>query len=139
MLRAGWVLARLEALIGKGGVFIDGDWVESKDQDPGGDVRLIQLADVGDGEYRNRSARFLTRRRAEELGCTFLSEGDVLVARMPDPLGRACIFPGDRRPSVTAVDVCIIRTGDAGPDHRWLMSVINSPAFRSSGPHWQSG
>ena len=30
-------------------VFIDGDWVESKDQDPDGDVRLVQLADVGDG------------------------------------------------------------------------------------------
>ncbi len=139
MLPAGWVLARIEALIGKGGVFTDGDWVESKDQDPNGDVRLIQLADVGDGEYRNRSARFLTRQRAEGLACTFLSRGDVLVARMPDPLGRACIFPGDRRPSVTAVDVCIIRTGDMGPEHRWLMYFINSPAFRSSVAELQSG
>ena len=40
-------------------VFTDGDWVETKDQDPDGDVRLTQLADVGDGKWINKSARFL--------------------------------------------------------------------------------
>ena len=40
-------------------VFVDGDWVESKDQDPNGDVRLIQLADIGDGFYIDKSSRFL--------------------------------------------------------------------------------
>jgi type I restriction enzyme S subunit len=40
-------------------VFVDGDWVESKDQDAEGDVRLIQLADVGDGYYVNKSNSFL--------------------------------------------------------------------------------
>ncbi|MDM2059987.1 restriction endonuclease subunit S, partial [Mycobacteroides abscessus] len=89
------------------GLFVDGDWVESKDQDPDGDVRLIQLADVGDGVFRDRSSRFLTSEKAKELRCTFLEPGDVLVARMPEPLGRACIFPGVGQPAVTAVDVCI--------------------------------
>src|SRR2546421_9201051 len=91
------------------GLFIDGDWVESKDQDPDGEVRLIQLADIGDGVFRDRSSRFLTRDKAKELGCTFLKPGDILVARMPDPLGRACIFPGVAQPAVTAVDICILR------------------------------
>ena len=62
-------------------VFVDGDWVESKDQDPDGDVRLIQLADVGDGVYVDKSSRFLTAAKARALKCTFLKEGDVLVAR----------------------------------------------------------
>lgn len=78
-------------------VFVDGDWVESKDQDPDGDVRLIQLADVGDGVYIDKSSRFLTTAKARELNCTFLKQGDVLVARMPDPLGRACIFQGTNK------------------------------------------
>src|SRR5438874_10548639 len=98
-------------LIRADGLFVDGDWVETKDQDPQGDVRLIQLADVGDGIYRNRSARFLTSAKARELGYTFLKPGDLLIARMPDPLGRACIFPGDAKRSVTVVDVCIARPG----------------------------
>ena len=58
-------------------VFTDGDWVESKDQDPNGDVRLIQLADIGDGQYLSRSNRFLTSSKAKELRCTYLKKGDV--------------------------------------------------------------
>jgi type I restriction enzyme S subunit len=114
------------------GLFTDGDWVESKDQDPAGGVRLIQLADIGDGVFRNRSARFLTSAKARELGCTFLEPGDVLVARMPEPLGRACIFPGVGQPAVTAVDVCILRPNPARVRADWLVKAINSPDFREA-------
>jgi type I restriction enzyme S subunit len=132
-------LATIEDFIDCDGVFSDGDWVESKDQDPNGDVRLIQLADVGDSVYRDRSSRYLTKAKAIELGCTFLKPGDVLIARMPDPLGRACIFPGDSKTSVTVVDICIVRTGAQGADHRWLMHAVNSPAFRQGIASLQSG
>lgn len=138
-LPRGWALARIPELIGPNGVFSDGDWVESEDQDPNGDVRLIQLADVGDGAYISRSNRFLTKSKARELNCTFLRTDDVLVARMPDPLGRACIFPGDRKESVTVVDVCVIRGEQEDIDNRWLMHFINSPAMRTEIHALQSG
>lgn len=129
-LPRGWAYATLPELITNDGVFTDGDWVESKDQDPEGDVRLVQLADVGDGRYLNKSNRFLMRDKALELGCTFLEPGDVLLARMPDPLGRACIFPGDKRSAVTVVDVCVVRGDSAHFSNRWLMHFLNAPAFR---------
>ena len=111
-------------------VFVDGDWVESKDQDPNGDVRLIQLADIGDGFYIDKSSRFLNSETAKRLKCTYLKEGDILVARMPDPLGRACIFPKSEMPCVTVVDVCIIRPNPNKVDNRWLMHTINSAVMR---------
>ena len=111
-------------------VFNDGDWVESKDQDPDGDVRLVQLADVGDGYYVDKSSRFMTTARAKALRCTFLEPGDLLVARMPDPLGRCCAFPGDEKPCVTVVDVCVIRPCQKKVFPRWLMHCINSPITR---------
>ena len=111
-------------------VFVDGDWVESKDQDQNGDVRLIQLADIGDGFYIDKSSRFLNSETAKRLKCTYLKEGDILVARMPDPLGRACIFPKSEMPCVTVVDVCIIRPNQHKVDNRWLMHTINSPVMR---------
>lgn len=138
-LPTGWTSATIGELISHDGVFIDGDWVESKDQDPNGDVRLIQLAYVGDGKYRNRSDRFLTSKKAIDLGCTFLKSGDVLIARMPDPLGRACIFPGDAKRSVTVVDVCIVRVGSDGINNKWLVSAINSIKFRAAVASLQSG
>ena len=111
-------------------VFVDGDWVESKDQDQNGDVRLIQLADIGDGFYIDKSSRFLNSETAKRLKCTYLKEGDILVARMPDPLGRTCIFPKSEMPCVTVVDVCIIRPNPNKVDNRWLMHTINSAVMR---------
>jgi len=52
------------------GMFVDGDWVESKDQDPNGSVRLTQLADVGEGEFRNRSDRWMRDDQANKIGVT---------------------------------------------------------------------
>lgn len=124
-----WATASLSDLIGDDGIVTDGDWVESKDQDPRGAVRLTQLADVGDGVFRDRSSRFLTEESAGRLNCTPLKSGDIMIARMPAPLGRACLYPGSVRPAVTVVDVCIVRP------HRdinltWLMWAINSPQYR---------
>jgi len=126
----GWTEATLEKIVGPDGVFCDGDWVESKDQDPSGDVRLVQLADIGDGTFQDRSSRFLTSLKAAELRCTFLKVGDVLVARMPQPLGRACTFPGDAKRCITVVDVCVLRPPLERCFSLWLMYAINSPRFR---------
>ncbi|SEN61572.1 type I restriction enzyme, S subunit [Loktanella fryxellensis] len=135
-----WANATLKELIAHDGIFTDGDWVESKDQDPNGSVRLIQLADIADSRFVNKSSRFLTRERAGELNCTFLRKGDLLVARMPDPLGRCCLFPleGDER-FVTVVDVCAIRLGSASIEPRYLMRAINSPSVRGMISALQSG
>jgi type I restriction enzyme S subunit len=139
ILPTGWATARLPDLVGAEGFVTDGDWVESKDQDPEGAVRLTQLADIGDGVWKNRSARFLTRAKVAELRCTVLVKGDVLIARMPDPLGRSCVFPGDVRDCITVVDVCIVRPGHDYLSTRWLSHFINSPQFRSAIYERQSG
>lgn len=115
----------------KNSLFTDGDWIETKDQDPKGEVRLIQLADVGDGYFIDKSSRYINKETAKKLKCTYLKSGDVLVARMPDPLGRACVFPlnGDEK-YVTAVDVCIMRP-DKDIDNKYLMYAINGLSIRS--------
>jgi type I restriction enzyme S subunit len=139
MKKAPWTTIKLEEVSGDVGIFVDGDWVESKDQDPKGNTRLTQLADIGVGEFLDRSSRFLTSEKAKELKCTFLKEGDILVARMPDPIGRACIFPGDKHPCVTVVDVCIIRPNPREICNRWLMWMINSPQFKRQLDQYISG
>jgi type I restriction enzyme S subunit len=124
-----WDVVPFADLTGIGGTFVDGDWVESKDQDPSGDVRLTQLADVGVGHFRDRSSRFMRREVADRLNCTYLNPGDILIARMPDPLGRACIFPGDPSSCVTVVDVAMLRTARTDVDGGFVVQVLNSSLF----------
>ena len=139
-LPSGWAWASIDDLVSSQGVFRDGDWVESKDQDANGGVRLIQLADIGDGEFRDKSARFLTLQKVQQLNGTFLNNGDVLVARMPDPLGRACIFPlSGNNKFVTVVDVCVIRFGNDHIARKYFLFAINSPSLRRKISELQSG
>ncbi|MDD5581389.1 MAG: restriction endonuclease subunit S [Methylobacter sp.] len=127
-LPKGWMQTSIGKLTEFNSLFSDGDWVESKDQDVKGKNRLIQLADIGDGVFIDKSARFMNDEQFSRLNCTNLKKGDILIARMPEPLGRACLFPLDNGNFATVVDVAILRTPNA--DHYWLMTIINSQAFR---------
>lgn len=137
-LPKGWERATVAELL-NGALFTDGDWVESKDQDPDGVVRLLQLADVGEGAFRDRSDRWLNQPTADRLSCTFVQERDVMVARMPAPLGRACLAPRLDYPAVTVVDVCVMRPNSREIDPTWLMWAINAPQFRGRVLELESG
>ena len=73
-------------LVAPNGLFCDGDWIEKKDQDIHGNVRLIQLADIGVGIFKDKSSKYLTECKAQELNCTYLQKCDILIARLPEPL-----------------------------------------------------
>ncbi len=91
-------------------VFEDGDWIESKDQSDEG-VRLIQTGNVGNGFFKDRGekARYISEATFKRLRCTEIFEGDCLISRLPDPVGRACIIPDTGEKMITAVDCTIIR------------------------------
>lgn len=125
-------------IISNGGLLCDGDWIEKKDQDVRGKVRLIQLADIGDGEFKDKSSKYITLETAERLHCTFLEKGDILIARLPEPLGRACIFPLEGA-YITAVDIAILRIKDISINPQYIMYLINSSTFRSQIKQYKSG
>lgn len=91
-----------------GAQFFDGDWIESKDQAPAG-VRLLQLADIGVGRFLDKSSRFVSDETFERLRCREVLDGDFLVSRMADPIGRTCVVPRLDHRLITVVDACVIR------------------------------
>ncbi len=103
----GWVEKNLGDLCE---VFADGDWVESKDQSSEG-IRLIQTGNVGEGLFKDRAdkARFISEETFKRLRCTEIFEGDCLISRLPDPVGRSCILPDTGERMITAVDCTIVR------------------------------
>ena len=90
--------------------FSDGDWIESKDQASQG-IRLIQTGNVGEGVYLNKEnkSKFISEETFKKLRCTEIFPGDVLVSRLPDPIGRSCIIPDISQKMITAVDCTILR------------------------------
>ncbi len=104
---SGWRSARLDSLCE---LFTDGDWIESKNQSQSG-IRLVQTGNVGDGVFKDRAekARYISEATFKRLRCTELSEGDCLISRLPDPVGRSCLLPSLSERAITAVDCTIAR------------------------------
>lgn len=88
----------------------DGDWIESKDQSEDG-IRLIQTGNIGNGVFKSKDDKphYISEETFNRLGCTEIFEGDCLVSRLPDPVGRACLIPNTGSRMITAVDCSIIR------------------------------
>jgi len=108
--------------------FVDGDWIESKDQSDDG-IRLLQLADIGVREFINKSSRFISEETFKRLRCFEVLPNDVLVARMPEPIGRACIIEDIGQKMITAVDCCVIRVDNSHSSNKYLLHLLNTREF----------
>ena len=87
----------------------DGDWIESKDQSKEG-IRLIQTGNIGKGNFLNKETktRYVSEETFEKLKCTQLKKGQILVSRLPEPVGRCCYVPERQEKMITSVDVSIV-------------------------------
>jgi type I restriction enzyme S subunit len=119
IIRQGWEVKKLEDVCS---LFADGDWVESKDQSLSG-IRLIQTGNVGIGVFRDKidKARYISEEKFKQLKCTEIFEGDCLISRLPDPVGRACIVPNMNERMITVVDCSIIRFQQNKILNKWFL------------------
>ena len=111
-------------------VFKDGDWIESKDQSEEG-IRLIQTGNIGEGIYLEKESRakYISEETFKRMKCTEIFPGDILVSRLPDPVGRACIIPEKKERMVTAVDCTICRPNKSLISKEYLCYFMRSNAY----------
>ena len=121
-----WEQRKLESLCD---VFTDGDWIEAKDQSDSG-IRLIQTGNVGTTEYldKENNKKWISEETFERLHCKEIYEGDILVSRLPEPAGRACIMPNLGIRMITAVDCTIVRTSKEY-DRKYLVQYLSTPMY----------
>ena len=111
-------------------VFTDGDWIESKDQSESG-IRLVQTGNIGEGRYLEKEARakYISEETFYKLKCTEIFPGDILVSRLPEPVGRACIVPEKTERMITAVDCTICRPNESLISKEYLCYFMRSNAY----------
>ena len=121
-----WEQRKLSALCDK---FTDGDWIESKDQSDSG-VRLVQTGNVGVAEYLDKpnNRKWISDDTFARLHCEEVLPGDILISRLPEPAGRACIMPVLGTKMITVVDCTIAKTT---PDvsNKFLVQYLSSQAY----------
>jgi type I restriction enzyme, S subunit len=125
-----WETVRLKEICT---VFDDGDWIETKHQSEGG-IRLIQTGNVKTGSFSDRidKARYISEDTFASLKCTEIFCEDILVSRLPQPVGRACIIPSLHERAITAVDCTIIRVKKEKIIPEFLNYYMQSPSYFAS-------
>lgn len=123
-----WETRSLKALAGEGrACFIDGDWIETPFITDEG-IRLVQTGNIGVGTYKEQGFRYVSQLTFDALGCTEVTPGDVLICRLAEPVGRACIAPKLETRMITSVDVCILKPR-ADVDARFVVYMLSSAHY----------
>ena len=123
-----WEVKKLKNHIeSKSDVFVDGDWIESPYITDNG-YRLVQTGNVGIGKYKEQGNRYISPETFKQLRCTEVLPDDLLICRLADPVGRACMAPNLGVRMVTSVDVAILRLGNIN-QHQYLTYFFSSSEY----------
>ena len=112
--------------------FVDGPFgsdLKSSDYQSSG-VPLIQLNNIRDGKHFLRNMKFVTEEKKEELSRHVAVPGDIVIAKMAEPVARSAVVASDYVEYVI-VDDCIKMTPDlVKVDLSFLIWAINSDVVR---------
>lgn len=135
-----WNVAKLGD-VGRNGEnsFVDGDWVESDDMVEDGEYQLIQLGNIGIGEFKGECSNFVSEKFFQEKNCTLVEQGDLLISRLADPVLRTIEVPEFEKKSITAVDIVIAKVDESSWDKRYLQFLLNSKVMSDVGEALATG
>lgn len=111
-------------------LFDDGDWIESEFIRNSG-VRLIQTGNIGIGNFIDKELKkYISDDSFNKLKCKEIFPGDILICRLAEPAGRACIYPNTNDvKAITSVDVTIFRPLETIANRRYLVNFFCTPEW----------
>jgi type I restriction enzyme S subunit len=123
-----WEEAKLiDIAEGRKELFDDGDWIESEHITNQG-IRLVQTGNIGIGRFIEKdNKKYINESSFMSLRCKEINAGDLLVCRLAEPAGRACVLPdlGEAK-VVTSVDVTIFRPPPHKANRFFLANIFST-------------
>ena len=119
-----------------GGPF--GSDLKAKDYTKSG-VRIIQLQNIGDGAFLDDYKLYTSRKKADELQSCNIFPGDIILAKMGDPVARATIIPKDESRYLMASDGIRLEVDQTRFDVKFVCELINHYDFRKAAVRRSTG
>lgn len=114
-----------------GTLFLDGDWIESDVIEESG-IRYLTTGNVGAGYYKEQGSGYISKKTFEDLHCLKVYPGDLMISRLNEPIGRACIVPEGEDFYVVAVDNVILRPNKEY-NKKFIMYAMNTEGYAEHG------
>lgn len=94
-------------------------------------IRIIQLQNIGDAKFNNAYKIFTSKGKADELLANNVYPGEIILSKMGDPVGRACLIPDFHSRYVMCSDGIRLVVDEKNFSKYFVYTLINSVQFRS--------
>lgn len=93
-------------------------------------IRVIQLQNIGDGEFIDDYKIFTSEEKADELISCNIYPDEIILSKMGDPVGRACLIPNFSNRYVMCSDGIRLVVDENKYSKYFIYGLINSKHFR---------
>lgn len=93
-------------------------------------VRVIQLQNMGDGFFINNDFIYTSEEKAEELKSCQIFPNEIILAKMAEPVARACIIPDFEEKYIMCSDGIRLKVDNNLYDTKFIFYSINFDNFR---------
>lgn len=101
-------------------------------------VRVLQLQNLGDGVFKDKNKIYTSIEKARQLSRCQTLPGDIVIAKMAEPLARAVLVPEFNEKYLIVADLMKLRTGE-DVDPFYLINFVNFDDFRREAERLSTG
>jgi type I restriction enzyme S subunit len=94
-------------------------------------VPLIRLQNVRASGFLTKDIKYISERKASQLARHAYQPGDIVITKLGDPCGVACIVPESAGRGIVVADIVRLRPHPKRVDHRYVCYFLNSSTARS--------
>ena len=89
-------------------------------------VPIIRLQNIERNQFVNKTMKYISKDKAEELKYHSFKSGDIVLAKLGDPIGKTCIIPNKLDFGIVVADVVRIRPSKEKAYYKFIEFLLNS-------------
>jgi type I restriction enzyme S subunit len=128
-LSPGWITTTLGQLfLNPKANIVDGPFgshLKASEYQPQG-TPILRIQNIKRLKFVPKNIKYITSKKARELTRHSYLPGDIIITKLGDPLGEACIVPSTVKEGVIVADLVRLRLDNGHIDNRWLCYAINA-------------
>jgi type I restriction enzyme S subunit len=94
-------------------------------------IPIIRLQNIDENKFIDKDIKFISDKKAEELSYHSFKSGDLILAKLGDPIGKTCIVPNNFKYGIVVADVVRIRANEQYADKRFISYILNFDICRN--------
>ncbi|MBN3923892.1 restriction endonuclease subunit S [Nostoc sp. NMS4] len=89
-------------------------------------VPIIRLQNVDRNVFIEKNIKFVSFDKAKELDRHSFEKGDIIITKLGEPLGKACLVPNNLNKGIIVADIVRVRISEKFALKKYILYVINS-------------